>query len=289
MKTIELTDIDGDALTISQRLDATWITCTKGAEEVTVGPVPTDAVRHAFQEPMGDGDADGGVTAAAFEAEVVSPGRARSLVQERGELAEALDTTMGRAIAAERERDEAARFAALWKEAARRAIQQERQEDAFRSTMLANFQVAIAQRDEARGDCNDALRREKAEQDRAVQAEENVRAREEMVNRLAARAEQAEAALEDLREQYGARVREKDEWEANAEEADRRTAEAEAQRDTWKRHHDRVDGQWAKAEREVTELRRAAQPRPSLTADEVPDAMVLPMLEALGSREKWKH
>ncbi|MGP4916210.1 hypothetical protein ACTXJ9_10965 [Brachybacterium tyrofermentans] len=86
MKTTELTDIDGDALTITQRLDGTWITCTKGAEEVTIGPIPTDAIRHAFEQPMGGDDMDGGVTAAAIEAEVVSPERARSLVQENEEL-----------------------------------------------------------------------------------------------------------------------------------------------------------------------------------------------------------
>lgn len=111
MKTTELTDTDGDALTITQRLDGTWITCTKGAEEVTIGPIPTDAIRNAFEQPMGGDDMDGGVTAAAIEAEVdgratwakiraylLSPERARSLVHDR---------------------DEAARSAALWKETAR--------------------------------------------------------------------------------------------------------------------------------------------------------------------------
>ncbi|MGO2311673.1 MAG: hypothetical protein ACTH6A_06585 [Brachybacterium tyrofermentans] len=72
MKTTELTDTDGDALTITQRLDGTWITCTKGAEEVTIGPIPTDAIRNAFEQPMGGDDMDGGVTAAIVEKEAAT-------------------------------------------------------------------------------------------------------------------------------------------------------------------------------------------------------------------------
>lgn len=45
MSNIELTDVDGDALTIYIRDESTWITCTSGAEEVTVGPFPTHVVR----------------------------------------------------------------------------------------------------------------------------------------------------------------------------------------------------------------------------------------------------
>lgn len=47
----------------------------------------------------------------------------------------------------------------------------------------------------------------------------------------ASRARRAETALEDLREQYGTAVREKDEWEANAEAADARAEKAEQERD----------------------------------------------------------
>lgn len=34
----ELTDRDGDALTITTSAEGTWITCTSGRDEVTVGP-----------------------------------------------------------------------------------------------------------------------------------------------------------------------------------------------------------------------------------------------------------
>ena len=40
MNTFELSDVDGDALTIISQDNSTWITCTSGAEEVTVGPFP---------------------------------------------------------------------------------------------------------------------------------------------------------------------------------------------------------------------------------------------------------
>lgn len=45
MSTIELTDVDGDALSVISRGDSTWITCTSGSDEVTVGPFPTHLVR----------------------------------------------------------------------------------------------------------------------------------------------------------------------------------------------------------------------------------------------------
>lgn len=40
----ELTDPDGDALTITSDAAGTWITCTSGGEEVTVGPFPSGAL-----------------------------------------------------------------------------------------------------------------------------------------------------------------------------------------------------------------------------------------------------
>lgn len=45
MSTIEMTDVDGDALSVISRGDSTWITCTSGSDEVTVGPFPTHLVR----------------------------------------------------------------------------------------------------------------------------------------------------------------------------------------------------------------------------------------------------
>lgn len=79
----ELTDPAGGALTITHDHQGVWVTATENLDEVTVGPFPARALRASFD--MGDDLADGGVTAAAIEAEVVSPERARSLVQERNE------------------------------------------------------------------------------------------------------------------------------------------------------------------------------------------------------------
>lgn len=45
MNSIELTDTDGDALTIFTCDGATWITCTSGPDEVTVGPIPSHLVQ----------------------------------------------------------------------------------------------------------------------------------------------------------------------------------------------------------------------------------------------------
>jgi hypothetical protein len=51
MNTFELSDVDGDALTIISQDNSTWITCTSGAEEVTVGPFP----RHLVQKVLTQG------------------------------------------------------------------------------------------------------------------------------------------------------------------------------------------------------------------------------------------
>lgn len=77
----ELTDPAGGALTITHDHQGVWITTTEARDEVTVGPFPPRTLRASFD--MGDDLMDGGVTAAAIEAEVITPGRARSLVQER--------------------------------------------------------------------------------------------------------------------------------------------------------------------------------------------------------------
>ncbi|UQN29463.1 hypothetical protein [Brachybacterium kimchii] len=57
---------------------------------------------------------------------------------------------------------------------------------------------------------------------------------QEAAERERTRAAEAEAALEDLREQYGTAVREKDEWEANEQEQARRADDAEASAALWK-------------------------------------------------------
>lgn len=46
----ELSDPDGDALTITSLHAGTWITCTSGGDEVTVGPFPMEALRAALEE-----------------------------------------------------------------------------------------------------------------------------------------------------------------------------------------------------------------------------------------------
>jgi len=45
MHSAELTDPDGDALTITSDSAGTWITCSSGGDEVTVGPFPAGALR----------------------------------------------------------------------------------------------------------------------------------------------------------------------------------------------------------------------------------------------------
>lgn len=52
MNSIEMSDIDGDALTITSRGSRAWISCTSGLDEVTVGPFPTRVLRRAvLSEP----------------------------------------------------------------------------------------------------------------------------------------------------------------------------------------------------------------------------------------------
>lgn len=45
---VELSDTAHDAITITTRRDSTWITCTSGPDEVTVGPVPTQDITNAL-------------------------------------------------------------------------------------------------------------------------------------------------------------------------------------------------------------------------------------------------
>ncbi|GAA4518429.1 hypothetical protein GCM10023160_00450 [Brachybacterium paraconglomeratum] len=56
MNSFEMTDIDGDALTFIVRDGSTWVTCTSGADEVTVGPFPSHLLRRALaSEPQPNG------------------------------------------------------------------------------------------------------------------------------------------------------------------------------------------------------------------------------------------
>lgn len=54
MNSIELTDVDGDALTLITREDGLWVTCTSGPEEVTVGPFPTELLRGVISKGLDD-------------------------------------------------------------------------------------------------------------------------------------------------------------------------------------------------------------------------------------------
>ncbi|MGO2311777.1 MAG: hypothetical protein ACTH6N_04025 [Brachybacterium tyrofermentans] len=57
---IELSDHDGDALTITTRGTDVWITCTTELSEVTIGPIPRTALRDALADslPASDVTAD---------------------------------------------------------------------------------------------------------------------------------------------------------------------------------------------------------------------------------------
>ncbi|MDN5899629.1 MAG: hypothetical protein L0H74_06120 [Brachybacterium sp.] len=50
MTSAELSDPDGDALTITSDHAGTWITCSSGGDEVTVGPFPMGDLRAALAE-----------------------------------------------------------------------------------------------------------------------------------------------------------------------------------------------------------------------------------------------
>lgn len=60
---IELSDHDGDALTLTTRGTDVWITCTTDLSEVTIGPIP----RAALHDALSDSRLDGVVTAAPTE------------------------------------------------------------------------------------------------------------------------------------------------------------------------------------------------------------------------------
>lgn len=55
MNSIEMSDGDGDALTVISRDHRTWITCTSGADEVTVGPFSTRSLRGALLPAIAEG------------------------------------------------------------------------------------------------------------------------------------------------------------------------------------------------------------------------------------------
>ena len=80
MSNIELTDVDGDALTIYIRDESTWITCTSGAEEVTVGPFPTHVVRSVVDRGF---EVEGGTLSALVRRASGGPARLTDEMRER--------------------------------------------------------------------------------------------------------------------------------------------------------------------------------------------------------------
>ncbi|MGP9846252.1 hypothetical protein [Brachybacterium sp. 107] len=60
---IELSDHDGDALTITTRGTDVWISCTTELSEVTIGPIPRTALHDALTDSLMASD----VTAAPIE------------------------------------------------------------------------------------------------------------------------------------------------------------------------------------------------------------------------------
>ncbi|MGF7022920.1 hypothetical protein [Brachybacterium tyrofermentans] len=50
MESIEISDRDGDALTITTGADGVWISCTQGSHEVTVGPLLADDLHIALAQ-----------------------------------------------------------------------------------------------------------------------------------------------------------------------------------------------------------------------------------------------
>ena len=48
LRAAELSDPDGDGLTLTTLLGTAWLTCTTEGEEVTAGPFPVDALKAAL-------------------------------------------------------------------------------------------------------------------------------------------------------------------------------------------------------------------------------------------------
>ncbi|MGP5640782.1 hypothetical protein ACTXPS_15220 [Brachybacterium tyrofermentans] len=58
MNSHELTDRDGDALTVTTHNGQAWITCTSGPVEVTIGPLPVATMGAAFAETWPEDNTD---------------------------------------------------------------------------------------------------------------------------------------------------------------------------------------------------------------------------------------
>lgn len=108
MNSIEMSDVDGDALTFISHEDRTWITCTSGADEVTVGPFSTRLLRGAISPQLEGMDQ----VAATLVTNAPAPDLPGADARERawaaftrqaetGSLREALDSALATALTAD--------------------------------------------------------------------------------------------------------------------------------------------------------------------------------------------
>lgn len=102
----ELSDLESDAITVTTKRDLTWITCTSGADEVTVGPIPTRQISAALPAHPAGPAPDRGPAPAAPSPALLESALAAALKAEKRTIAER-DAAVTRAEKAEQERDEA--------------------------------------------------------------------------------------------------------------------------------------------------------------------------------------
>lgn len=209
----ELTDPAGGALTITHDHQGVWITATEDRDEVTVGPFPvtslTEAVTVESDAEVSGDLMDGGVTAAAIEAEVdtledkmrrvadfVAPDRARSLVQENDELRarigrveEARDLYRRDTLTEERLHGEARRFALAWKETARKMFLERRTLISYAEMCKGSVERAAEDRraaDHFQAAYKQAAARGKRYREERREAEDALREAQEVVKSLRA-------------------------------------------------------------------------------------------------------
>lgn len=165
MNAHEHTDPHGDGLTITHDDGKVWITCTTAHAEVTVGPLAPGI--------LADHDMDGGVTAALIEkeAEQATGEHDRGFMEAAAhDWSSVAVRASGEALAADARARRAESALDDLREQYGTAVREKDEWEANAEAAEARAEQAERERDEAREDCNDALRREKAEQDRANKA-----------------------------------------------------------------------------------------------------------------------
>lgn len=260
----ELTDPAGGALTITHDHQGVWITATEDRDEVTVGPFPARTLRASFD--MGGDLLDGGVTAAAIEAEVVSPERARSLVQENDELRarigrveEARDLYRHDAATEERLHGEARRFALAWKETARREFQYRvlaRTAREFYRGIARKFEES---RDAAMQERGDAIARAESARELFHGANLKIVAMRKRAEKAEQERDNKAAAYDQMKLLFGDAERAAIRWRARAEKAEQ---ERDAVAEESKARADCI-----REQQKMLDRRPAENPRP-LTADD---------------------